>query len=298
MGRFHAVKRVLWLILFANLLIALLKIGVGYLVKSVSMTADGFHSLADGSANLVGLIAIYLAAKPVDDDHPYGHKKFETVAAFMIALMLGYLGLEVLISAVRGLFDPVVPELTAESLLTLAFTLGMNIFISGYERKRGERLQSDLLVADAAHTRSDIYITGGVLLALTGIKLGLPAVLDPLISLVVAGVIFRTAWELFRSAGGILTDRAALDRRTIAELVYQFKAVKDVHGIRSRGRADDVYLDLHIETDPDMRVEDWHQLSHEIEELIRKSTGKAVETLIHVEPYTPKSRNRPEVFPD
>lgn len=297
MEKFGRIKRVLWSVLCANLLVALVKIGIGTIIKSVSMTADGFHSLADGSANLVGLIAIYFAAKPVDEDHPYGHKKFETVAAVLIAQKLGFLGFKVLTRAVRGLANPEVPAISTASLLVLAGTLVINVFVAGYERKMGKRLQSDILLADSAHTRSDIYITVGVLLALTGIKLGLPARIDSLISLVVAVVIFQAALEIFLTAAGTLTDRAAIDRKTIAELVYQFKEVKDVHQIRSRGRADEVYVDLHIETDPAMSVEEWHQLSHEIEEMIRSSTGKAVQTLIHVEPHVPDAPKQELVAP-
>ncbi len=286
--RFRKIRTVLWIILFANFLSALVKMVVGSMIKSVSLTADGYHSLTDGSSNIVGLIAIYLGAKPVDEDHPYGHKKFETLAALLIAVMLGFLGCKILFGAALRLANPVLPEVSAESLLALSATLGMNIFIARYERRIGKLLHSEILIADAVHTQSDIYISIGVLVTLTGIKLGLPAVIDPLISLAVAGFIFRAALEIFLPTCEILADRAALDHKVIADLVYQFQEVKNVHEIRSRGRDDEVFIDLHIETNPAMSVKDWHLLSHEIEETVRRKTGKVVQMMIHVEPYVTK----------
>ena len=120
--RFRKIRTVLWIILFANFLSALVKMVVGSMIKSVSLTADGYHSLTDGSSNIVGLIAIYLGAKPVDEDHPYGHKKFETLAALLIAVMLGFLGCKILFGAALRLANPVLPEVSVESLLALSAT--------------------------------------------------------------------------------------------------------------------------------------------------------------------------------
>src|SRR5690554_170264 len=279
------VKRILWLILLANVLVASVKIVLGQVIKSSSMTADGFHSLTDGSANLVGLIAVFIAAKPVDENHPYGHKKFETLAGLLISVFLFFLGGNILFHAVRGFNNPVVPEITGASLLILLITLGINTIISVYELKAGERLGSNILIADSYHTRSDIYISLGVLITLAGIKLGLPAVIDSVVSLVVVVFIFHAAGEILLPTCGVLADQAVFDRSVIAKMVSEFAEVKDVHEIRSRGREDDRYIDLHIELDPAMSVEESHYLIHKIEYEIRTQIGVAVQVLIHVEPY-------------
>jgi len=279
------VKRILWLILLANVLVASVKIVLGQVIKSSSMTADGFHSLTDGSANLVGLIAVFIAAKPVDENHPYGHKKFETLAGLLISVFLFFLGGNILFHAVRGFNNPVVPEITGASLLILLITLGINTIISVYELKAGERLGSNILIADSYHTRSDIYISLGVLITLAGIKLGLPAVIDSVVSLVVVVFIFHAAGEILLPTCGVLADQAVFDRSVIAKMVSEFAEVKDVHEIRSRGREDDRYIDLHIELDPAMSVEESHYLIHKIEDEIRTQIGGAVQVLIHVEPY-------------
>lgn len=283
--RFGRVKFVLWVILFANLLVAIVKIVVGYLIKSNSLTADGVHSLTDGSSNVVGLFGIRLASRPVDDDHPYGHQKYETLGSLFIAGMLVVLGIKVTTTAISRLVNPVVPEVTFVSLVALVATLGVNIFVSTYELRQGRKLESDILVSDSYHTRSDIFISIGVLAALIGVKLGLPPIIDPIASLVVSGFIFYASYEIVSPVLGVLSDKVALDPEVVREIVCRFEQVRDVHKIRSRGRTDDIFLDLHIMIDPDMIVADAHRLTHDLEKAIGEKTGKTVHAVIHVEPY-------------
>lgn len=282
---FKKVKHILWVILLANFTVAFVKIFTGYAINSSSLVADGFHSLTDGSSNIIGLIGISVAAKPVDENHPYGHKKFETITGLFIAGMLVFLGVTVFLGAIKNFLHPVIPVVTMESLVALAATLSINIFVAKYEYKQGKKLHSDILVSDSLHTRSDIYISIGVLLTLIGIKLGLPPVIDPVISLVVGGFIFHAAWEIFEPIFGVLSDKAAIDKELIKEIVDTFDQVKDVHNIRSRGRDDDIHLDFHIMISPDMTVEDSHDLMHSIEDKIRAATGKQIHTIIHIEPF-------------
>lgn len=283
--RYSRVQFVLWIILFANLFVAAVKVIVGYLIKSNSLTADGIHSFTDGSSNIVGLLGIRFASRPVDDDHPYGHQKYETLAGLFIAGMLLMLGIRVTATAVSRFFNPVTPEITLASLIALVATLGLNVFVSTYELRQGKKLKSDILVSDSYHTRSDIYVSIGVLAALIGIKLGLPPIIDPIASLVVAGFIFYASYEIVQPLLGVLSDKVALDPDLVRGIVCCFDQVRDVHKIRSRGRVDDIYLDLHIMIDPDMSIAEAHGLSHEVERAIGEKTGKTVHAVIHVEPF-------------
>ena len=122
MDNFKKVNKVLLIILLANLIVALLKIVIGSIIKSSSMTADGFHSLTDGSSNVVGLIGIKFASKPMDEDHPYGHGKFEMLAGLFIAIMLLFIGIKVIISTVDRIINPIMPEITKESIVVLLIT--------------------------------------------------------------------------------------------------------------------------------------------------------------------------------
>ena len=283
--KFKKIKNVLWIILFANVLVALLKIVIGSKIQSSSMTADGFHSLTDGTSNIIGIIGIGLAVKPKDEDHPYGHKKFETLAGLGIAMMLFFVSATIIKEAFTKFFNPVTPNISAESIIVLVVTLIINIFVTNYESRVGKDLNSDILTADAAHTRSDVFVSIGVLGTLIALKLGLPPIIDPIISLVIAGLIIHTGYEIFKDTASILVDKYVLDNNAVLELLKAFPEVKNVHRIRSRGREDDMFVDLHIMVDGGFTVNEAHALSHNIEENIKKTINENAEVIIHIEPY-------------
>lgn len=267
-NNYKKVSRVLFIILLANMAVAFMKIIVGFSIKSNSLTADGFHSLTDGSSNIVGLIGIYFASKPRDEDHPYGHGKFEMLAGLFIAIMLFLIGAEVIISAVDRIINPVMPEISVVSIIILLITLVINIIVSKYEYAKGIEYNSQILISDSMHTRSDIYVSIGVLATLICIKLGLPVIIDSITSFVVAGFIIHAGYEIFVDNGGILVDKAVINTGDIEKIVLSFDQVKNIHQIRSRGYKNDMYIDMHIMTEADMSVEKSHELIHSIDQLV------------------------------
>jgi len=282
---FREVKKVLWGILFINLMVAIAKIGVGNAIQSTSITADGLHSLSDGISNIVGLVGVWFAAKPVDKCHPYGHGKFETLAGLFISIILFGIGLKVVTNGINRIIYPVVPDITLESLVVLIITLAINFFISTFEYLKGKKLGSQILISDSIHTRSDIYISLGVLFTILGIKLGLPFIIDPIISFIVAGLIFKGAYEIFKYNRDVLVDRAVVDEKKVKDIVLSFEQVRDIHKIRSRGSANVLYIDMHILIEPNMSVEKSHQLIHNIEDRIRESFQEDVQLIAHIEPF-------------
>ena len=284
-NNYKKVKQVLWLILFANFGVALLKIIVGTIINSASMTADGFHSVSDGTSNIVGLIGIGLASKPKDKEHPYGHNKFEVICSLFIGAMLLFLGYKIISDAILSFKNPVIPDISIESLIALVITLITNVFVCNYEHKAGEKLNSYILISDSLHTKSDIFISIGVLATLIGIKLGLPSIIDPIASLVVAGFILHASYEIFKSTIDVLVDKAILDDKEILEAIKDFKEIKCCHDIRSRGSENNIHVDMHILVDPNMTIEDGHKLSHDIEDKIRKITNESTQVIVHIEPY-------------
>jgi len=282
---FKKVKQILLIILFTNLLVAVLKIIMGSIINSTSMVADGFHSLTDGSSNIIGLIGIYFASKPVDEEHPYGHKKFEILAGLFISVMLFLIGGKVVLEAINRLFNPIMLDITLESLIVILLTLFINIIVCLFEYRSGKKLNSQILISDSMHTRSDIYVSLGVLISILCIKLGLPSIIDPIVSFVVAGFIFHAAYEIFIYNSSILVDRAVIDTETIRNIVLSFEEVKDIHKIRSRGIENDLYIDMHIMIEPNISVEASHQLIHSIEEKIRQDINSNVQLIAHLEPY-------------
>ena len=281
---YNKVKQLLWIILFANLTVAVMKILVGTMIKSTSMVADGFHSITDGSSNIAGLIGVHFASQPIDQDHPYGHGKFEMMAGLFIAGMLFVISGKIIMAAINRFINPVMPDITLESLLVLLLTLCINIFISNFEYRKGKALNSQILISDSMHTKSDIYVSAGVLLTLICIKSGLPPIIDPITSLIVAGLIIYTAYEILSANGGILLDKAVVDPSTIRKIVLSFEKVKDAHNIRSRGSKSDMHIDMHIITEPELSVEECHELIHNIEKKIRNEINQNIQVIAHMEP--------------
>jgi cation diffusion facilitator family transporter len=284
-GDIKRIRNVLLIILVANVFVAILKIVIGTLIKSTSMTADGYHSLADGASNVVGLIGIWYAARPQDKNHPYGHRKFETLAGLFIGGMLALVGTNVMISAIKRLFYPLSPSITLESIIVLLVTLAVNIFISWFEYKEGKKLNSEILIADSLHTRSDIYVSMGVLVTLVCISVGLPSVIDSITSIAVAVFIFHAAYEIFNETSGILLDKAVVDAEKIRKIILEFPEVKDVHEIKSRGSQADMYVDVHIMTEPMMSVQESHMLAHNIEDKMKEELCENTQVNVHLEPY-------------
>ncbi|AXU70940.1 TPA: cation diffusion facilitator family transporter [Clostridioides difficile] len=285
MDNYKKVKQVLWIILFANFAVALLKIIIGNQIKSYSMTADGFHSLSDGASNIVGLIGLFFASKPKDKNHPYGHKKFEIITSLFISGMLFVIAIKIILSAVLRIANPVVPAITIESLIALIITLFINIFVCMYEYRIGTKLNSYVLISDSLHTRSDIFVSLGVLVTLVGVKLGFPVIIESIVPIIISAFIIYSAYGIFRPSIGILVDRVAVDEDYIKEIVFEFNEVRDVHNIRSRGSKSSIYIDMHVMVDPFISVEQSHDLTHKIEKQIQEEINENAQVIVHIEPF-------------
>lgn len=282
---YKKVKKVLLIILVANFIVSFTKIIIGISIKSASMTADGFHSFSDGASNIVGIIGVSMASKPKDKKHPYGHKKFEIIASMFIGGMLLIMAFKVILDAISRFTNPVIPFITNESLLALVGTLIINIFVCIYEYNIGNKLNSHILVSDSIHTRSDIVVSIGVLFSLICVKFGLSPLIDSIASLVVAGVILLSSYEIFKSTTSILVDSAIIDDKDIENIIKSIDIVRGVHNIRSRGSENDIHIDMHILVDPNTSVEDSHKLAHDIEIKIKEELNENAQVIVHIEPY-------------
>lgn len=278
------VLRILFFILIANIGVALLKIIVGSMIRSSAMTADGIHSLSDGASNIVGILGVFLAARPEDKSHPYGHAKIETLAGMVVGLLLIVAGIKVLAGAINQFIAPEAITISPASLIIMVITLLINILVTVYEKRMGKRYGDEFLVADAIHTKSDIYVTVGVLIALIAMRLGLPPIIDPLVSLVVVFFIFRAARQVLFANGNVLLDASTVDPEKVRACVSSFHGVTCVHEVRSRGTSTHPYIEMHIEVDPEMTVVNCHSLTHAIEDRIRRELAPNAQVLVHVEP--------------
>jgi len=281
---YKEVQKVLWLVLVLNWAVAAAKIVYGLITRSSSMTADGFHSLADGTSNIIGLAGIHFCARQKDADHPYGHKKYETLFALGIAAMILVVAFNLAKAGIGRIAKPVTPQVDIASFAVMLITLAVNITVMRYEYRRGKQLQSDILVVDSMHTRADIFTSLSVIVALVGVKIGFP-IIDPIITFIISGFIAYSAFEIIRQESGILCDAVAIaDTKKIKDVVLRIKGVKNCHKIRSRGRFDAVYLDLHVRVDENLTMRDSHQLSHMIQKEITAEFPQVVDVIVHMEP--------------
>jgi cation diffusion facilitator family transporter len=281
--RYQQIRRVLIYVLLMNWGVAAAKLFYGTLIRSASMTADGFHSFSDGTSNIIGLAGIWIASRPIDENHPYGHKKFETLTSVGISVLLFLVCFNVVREGILRFLHPVVPEVNIRSFVVMGVTLGINIAVMIYERQRGRVLKSDILISDALHTRADIFTSSSVILTLVGIKLGYP-ILDPVASLIIAALIGYAAIDILRESSRVLSDGVAIPTELIERIVLSTPGVKECHRIRSRGRVDDIHIDLHVLVDPEMRMDQAHPLSYAIEDRIKKGLRGVTDVVVHMEP--------------
>ena len=285
-SRFRAIRQVLWITLALNLLSTGIKAGIGVWTGSLSLLAAGLDSFFDASSNVVGLVGIRVAARPPDVEHPYGHYKSETLAAMAIAGVLFVTMAGIVQQAVERLLRGSVPEVSAWSFGAVAVGLAIEVFTSSYERRRGRELASDFLLADARHTRAHVYISLGVMAGLAMVWLGFPAV-DPLLALVIAGVIAKIGWDIVRSTADTLLDRAALSPEEVRRLALSIAGVESADRIRSRGPRGSVLVDLHIHVDPETPVDRAHEIADRVEALLMARISGVRDVVVHVEPEWP-----------
>jgi cation diffusion facilitator family transporter len=281
---YQEVQHVLWIVLLLNWGVAMAKIIFGLISRSASMTADGLHSFSDGASNIIGLVGVSIAVRPKDADHPYGHKKFETFFSLGIAFLLGLVCFELVEQGIRRLHNPGIPDVSIFSFAVMIVTIIVNIVVMKYESNKGKALHSDILVSDAKHTKADLLTSCSVIISLIAVKLGYP-ILDAAMTLVIALFIAHAAYEIIKDGCRILCDEMIIkDTSKIEEIALSINGVKECHNIRSRGRQDDINLDLHVVLDPDLTLERTHEISHEIERMIKEKVKEISDVIIHVEP--------------
>ena len=277
------VRWVLMLTLGLNVLVVVLKAGLGWWTGSFSLLADALHSVTDGANNVLGLVANQFASPQPDRDHPYGHQKYEAVGALGVAAFLGIACFEILKGAVEQLFlgqSEVTMSVTA--LWLILVVLGINIFVAFYERRVGNQLGSQILIADAYHTMSDIWITIAVLGGLIGVWLGVEW-LDLVLAFPVAVLVFKSGWTVLRSNLPWLVDEMAIAPEAIHACVMQIPGVINCHSIASRGLLGrQVFIDMHLIVDA-KDVQTAHRITEAVETHLEEKYGPA-RCSIHVEP--------------
>lgn len=282
----RGVRRVLVLTLVLNLVVVVGKLIAGVLAGSLSVISDAIHSMTDSLNNVIGLVVTKYAAAEPDESHPYGHAKFETLAAFVIAGLLFVTCYQIGVSALSRLFskDAAPPEITALTIGVMIATIVINIIVTVYEHREGKRLNSQFLIADAIHTRSDVLVSLSVLAGLVLVKMGF-VWLDPVVSLGVAAFIAWNGYLIFKTTVPVLVDAAPVPMGRIAKVAEGVPGVHSVHDVRARSHGGEMFVEMHLHVAA--TLEDDLIATHAITEAVEKSLidefGKVTAT-IHVEP--------------
>jgi cation diffusion facilitator family transporter len=277
------VRRVLAGILVANIVVVVIKFTVGFDTNSLAVFGDALQSSVDSANNLIGIFVVRVAAKAPDEDHPYGHAKFETLGALLIALLLALSIFELVRGAVARLMSGAPPlNVSSTALALLVFTLAVNIGVVWFETRAARRLRSDLLLADALHTRTDVFITLGVLGGLALARAGL-AWADPALALIVAVLVGRAGYQILRRAIPSLVDERAFDQTTIQRVAEGVDGVMSAYAIRSRHGGDRRFAELTIAVDGRADVASAHRIADQVEGRLRDSLHLD-EVTVHVEP--------------
>jgi cation diffusion facilitator family transporter len=286
-SRGQRVRRILFVVLALNLLVAAAKLGYGYVSGSVAMTADGFNSFLDGFANVIGIVGIAVAARPPDKEHHYGHGRYEALASMGIGALMAVGVIEIVRSAVGRWQAGETPDVTLLSFGVLLGTMAVNSGVTLWERRAARQLHSDLLKADSYHTASDVLVSAAVIIGLIGERLGLSGA-DALVSLLVAAVIGWTAWGIMRDASLVLTDAAMdIDPRSLLAAVESVPGVISAHNLRVRSSGGQNWAEVHITVDPELTVRAAHDVATIVEDAIRGEAGPRTYATVHVEPAVP-----------
>ncbi len=276
------VKKVLWIILFFNILVLVIKIFAGIATKSLSILGDAAHSGSDALNNIVGIVVLRFAHEPPDKKHPYGHGKFETLAAFAIVIFLVIACVEIVQGAIGRLIHPVeLPFFRKEVVLLLILTLIVNLFVWNYERSQGKKLNNNLLIADASHTGSDVLITISVLASQILIAQKMFWV-DSVLALAIASFIAKAAYEIIKSTVPILVDEAWLDPRLVSKSALSISDVTDCYDIYSRRGPYSAFVECKIKVVP-KDLYGAHKVADKVEEKLKQDFGNCKIT-VHVEP--------------
>ncbi|MBS1995132.1 MAG: cation transporter [Cyanobacteria bacterium SZAS LIN-2] len=282
------VRGILITVFCINVVLSILKLAAGIYTSTLSLIAEGFHSLLDSSANAVAILGLAISIKPADDGHPYGHRKFEAISAIAISFFMFLASFEVVQQIIERVTDSGrhVAIATPLSFAVVIINMVANFAISSWEAKRGKELSSRLLIADSKHTLSDLWATLAVLISLISIALNYHFV-DLIASVFIVGIILFAGFEVIMSHLGPLVDSAVVNAADVEKEVLAVPGVVSCHKIRSRGMEDNVFIDLHVQVPRALTIEEAHNISFAVESRLKDWDNRIFEVLVHLEDDSP-----------
>jgi len=286
LARGRAASRSTWVSVGVNLCLTILQITAGVVSKSQGLIADGIHSLSDLVADFVVLFANHYSQKAADEDHPYGHQRYETAASLVLGLLLLSVGVGMLISAVQKVQNPdAIRQVHVLALYVAAGALLAKELLFRYMLSVAKKVKSSMLVANAWHARSDAASSLVVGVGIAGNLMGY-TILDPVAALIVGLMVTKMGWQFGWDALHDLMDRAAdqTEMAAIQATLLDTPGVKNVHDIKSRKMGDMIVVDAHIEVDPNISVEEGHDIAVVARQRVMRR-HRVLNLMTHIDPW-------------
>ncbi len=279
-----AVRRVLRQVLVLNALVVAVKLGIGVHTRALAVLGAAFESGLDLLNNVIGMTLVSIAARGPDEDHPYGHGKFETLGTIGIVMFLSISCFELLRQSITGLTDGRTPHAASTvEVWVMALTLVVNLGIVWFERRRGRALRSAFLVADAAHTATDVFVTVLALASLMLTRAGIRHA-DSVLGIAVALIIALAGWRILRGSVPILVDARGMEAAELRRLATSIPGILDVRAVRSRSTASgQLFVEMTVVVAGSSSVQEAHALADAVEFAVERAAGNA-EVVVHIEP--------------
>ena len=280
-------ERVSFNTIIVNLFLTVFKLFAGIFAHSAAMISDAVHSASDVFSTVIVIIGVRLAKKSSDDEHQYGHERFECVAAILLSVMLAFTGFGIGLSGIRSIMSQqkiIIPGFFALAAAVISVIVKEIMF--QYTASAAKKVNSGALMADAWHHRSDALSSIGSFVGIFGAMIGFP-MLDPLASVIICIFIFKVAIEIFIDAIGKMTDRAASGEtvRKIREVVLSQEGVIEIDDLKTRKFGDKVYIDLEIAVDGSMTLNAAHAIAERVHDKIELTIPSVKHCMVHINPY-------------
>ncbi len=279
-------SRVTYVGALINIFLTIIKIGVGFLGQSTSLIADGIHSLSDLVSDFIVIIAIKLGSREADYDHPYGHRRFETMATVLLGMGLVVVAGGIAWDATERLLEPeklLIPN--KETLVIAIVSILANEWLYHYTKRVGKITRSKLLLANAWHHRGDAFSSVAVLMGISAVFMGYPFA-DSVAAVIVALMIAKMGVSLVLESINELVDSSLPeeDVREIRRVILQTHGVQSIHLLRTRRMGEDAYIDAHIVVDSRISVSEGHMIGDEVRDNLKSELDDVVDVLVHIDP--------------
>lgn len=281
-----------WVGIIGNLILAVLKGGIGWFSHSRALMADAIHSASDVIGSMAVLIGVRAANLPPDEEHPYGHGKAESVAAIIVSILLGLAGLQIGYGSFKALFGPAIaPGWPAAAAAIVSMLAKEGMF--RYKYMLGKRIGSQAIIANAWEHRSDVYSSVAALVGIGGALLGeqwevpLLVQLDPVAGMFVSVLVLQMAWRLSKESIRSTLDQVLPEEesRELVKVAAQVKGVRNVDVLRARKHGFYVIVDIKVAVDSQLTVEEGHQVGKEVKRQLLHRFDHVADVLVHINPY-------------